>query len=162
MQGVRDKHRAKSVGALPKMALRATLDSKPGGFDLPRRPYFPFPLLLFVGSTNVYDFPGPVVGGIVVPFGTVTSWPLPPRGPISWYCPDFGAVCPGLIPLVAMKTFSYTAHNTATLPWRGSPQNPTRYRLFAALHRGGQARARGLVQPNKGQAPRCSRIQQQM
>jgi hypothetical protein len=56
------------------------------------------PDLFFVASTSLYVEPGVVVGGSVSPFATVTSCPLPPRGPICWYCPDFGASCPGFRP----------------------------------------------------------------
>jgi hypothetical protein len=59
---------------VPRVALRGT------GKGIYFRPD-----LLFVGSTGLYVAFGCVVGGRVEPFGTVTSRPWPPRGPISWY-----------------------------------------------------------------------------
>ena len=59
---------------------------------------YPLPDLFLEGSTILYDDPGMVVGGSGSPLTTVTSRPLPPRGPICWYWPELGAVCPGLKP----------------------------------------------------------------
>jgi hypothetical protein len=61
--------------------------------------YLPVPDLYLVGSTNVYDEPGVVVGGIGSPFVEVTSRPFRPLGPTCSYWPDFGAIYPGLKPL---------------------------------------------------------------
>jgi hypothetical protein len=44
----------------------------------------------------MYSEPFLGVGGIGSPFVTVRSGPLPPFGPIIWYCPLLGAGCPGL------------------------------------------------------------------
>src|ERR1043166_8841370 len=58
------------------------------------RLHFPRPDLFFVRSAILYVVPrGP--GGNVLPFGTVTSGPVPPRGPTRWYCAETGARLPG-------------------------------------------------------------------
>jgi hypothetical protein len=67
--------------------------------------YLPLPDLFLVGSTSLYVLPGLVVGGKGSPFVVVTSRPLAPRGPISRYCPEFGAVWPGRNPLFFVMVY---------------------------------------------------------
>lgn len=50
--------------------------------------------MFFVRSAMRYVLPFGA-GGNVSPLLTVTSGPLPPRGPMTWYWAEAGAVLPG-------------------------------------------------------------------
>ena len=63
-------------------------------FDRSTLSYLPEPVLFLLRSISVKKDPGVFVGGKYSPFEMVISFFGSPFGPISRYCPDFGAVCP--------------------------------------------------------------------
>src|SRR5262249_4622527 len=81
------------------------------------------PLLLRVGSTKSKLPPLPSVGGKVLPFGNVTSFRSPPRGPRSTYWPLKGTVCPDLKPLRFATIFPFRPLKPADV---GAPPYATR------------------------------------
>lgn len=65
--------------------------------------------------------PGDGVGGRGSPFTTVRSGPRPPRGPVIWYWPDWGAVWPGRKSLVFLLILAISFQFQATPGARERP-----------------------------------------